>query len=94
MGTIRCQYGRVLDESKEISSTSVLLYHGDDLCSDDCTVVIDKELHQNILNGANFTHIFFSTKEQHSQYMREHEDRFRFVSPSTGTIENYIHLIF
>ena len=93
-GTIRCfNDGKVLD-LLEISwkGSGITI-----LQCQDCNrkVTVPSILYTNILRGANFTHVFFSSETDLRTYLKDHKERFQFIGNSHSQIsEDLWHLIF
>ncbi len=104
-GTIRCKHGYVLSNTACIgirydSSVVYLEATGKDVPEDhkackECKPIIPLELYQNIEHGANFTHMFFESKEEMHKYIEQHVDSFRFISTSHKELPNgWIHFVY
>jgi hypothetical protein len=64
-------------------------------CSDECAIRLPKIDYQNITAGANFTHVFFSSKEELDKFKKQNQDLFSVVGAS-GTLMPYglYHLVY
>jgi hypothetical protein len=90
-GTIRCKHGHVLTEIGRTEEVICL-----ETEADDCSVELPLEVYENIQQGANFTHVFFTVKEAMDKYLKDHAERFQFVSHASAQLKpgSYWHLIF
>ena len=94
-GTIRCSYDgcvlNLLEADHKGTGVSVLQ------CPQ-CgrNVTIPSSIYSNVVDGGgNFTHVYFSSKDELTAYLKEHADRFLFVGNSNSQIsENLWGIVF